>query len=156
MTGMPRPTALAAPRGRPFGLFVLAGLLLLKALLLVLVFAGAYLTDTGLLRDLIALPMAVFAEIRDTPVAGIGALVLVAALVFSAVGLLGGRRWGWVGAMVTTGFFLATDIYAFGEGSANDLWMALNIITVFYLNQAEVRQVVGVTSARPVVRGQGR
>ena len=55
-----------------------------------------------------------------------------------------------------TGFFLATDIYAFGEGSANDLWMALNIITVFYLNQAEVRQVVGVTSARPVVRGQGR
>lgn len=156
MTAMSRPTALAAPRGRPFGLLVLAGLLLFKALLLVLVVAGAYLKDAGPLRDLIALPIAVFAEIRDTPAAGIGALILVAALVASALGLLGGRRWGWVGAMVTTGFFLATDIYAFSEGSANHLWMALNIITVFYLNQAEVRQVVGVTSARPVVRGQGR
>ena len=147
MTGMPRPTALAAPRGRPFGLFALAGLLLFKGVLLVLVVAGAYLRDTGPLRDLVALPLEVFTALSETPLAGLVALALVAALVLSAAGLLGGRRWCWVGAMVTTGIFLATDIYAFSEGSGNDLWMALNIITVFYLNQAEVRRVVGVASA---------
>jgi uncharacterized membrane protein (DUF2068 family) len=153
---MPKPTALAAPRGRPFGLFVLAGLLLLKSVLLVLVVAGAYLQETGPLRDLIALPLEVFTALRETPLAGIATLSIVAALALSAAGLLGGRRWGWVGAMVTTGIFLATDIYAFSEGSANHLWMVLNVVTVFYLNQAEVRRVVGVASATSAAGGQDR
>ncbi len=154
--GMPQPTALAAPRGRPFGLFALAGLLLFKSVLLVLVVAGAYVQDAGPLRDLIALPLEVFRALRETPLAGIGTLVLMAALVLSAAGLLGGRRWGWVGAMVLTGIFLATDIYAFSEGSANHLWMVLNVVTVFYLNQAEVRRVVGVASATSGAGGRDR
>jgi hypothetical protein len=156
MTAMQRPAALAASRGRPFGLLVLAGLLLVKAILLVLVVAGAYLEDTGPLRDLVALSLATVEALRDNPLGMAVALALVAALVLSAVGLLGGRRWGWVGAMVTTGFFLATDIYSFSVGSANHLWMALNIITVFYLNQAEVRRVVGVASAGSEAGGQDR
>ena len=45
--------------------------------------------------------------------------------------------------MVITGLFVAIDIYGYLNSSANHLWMLLNIVTVFYLNQRDVREVVG-------------
>lgn len=141
---------------RPVGLFVLAGLLGLKAVLLLTVLAGAYLPDAGPIRRLIALPLATMEALRDEPLVLGLAIALVAALVVAAFGLLGRRRWGWLLAMITTGLFLATDIYAFSEGTANHLWMALNVITVFYLNQVEVRAIVGVSVGGPSALGSDR
>jgi uncharacterized membrane protein (DUF2068 family) len=68
-------------------------------------------------------------------------------LVIAALGMLGRRRTGWLLAMVVTGVFIALDLYSFANNEADHLWMALNIVTVFYLNQRDVRAVVGVTAS---------
>jgi len=141
---------------RPLGLYVLAGLLGLKAVLLLLVLAGAYLPDAGPLRRAIALPLSILEALRDTPIAAGLVIALAVALGVAGLGLLGRRRWGWLVAMIMTGLFLAADIYAFGEGMANHLWMALSVITVFYLNQAEVRAIVGVSVDGPIDPGPDR
>ncbi|MFN8629951.1 MAG: hypothetical protein U0838_06390 [Chloroflexota bacterium] len=62
------------------------------------------------------------------------------------------RRDGWLMAMVLTGLFVAADISGFVNGNVSYLWMALNIITVFYLNQSDVRGAVGI-STESVVGG---
>ena len=74
---------------------------------------------------------------------------LAALLALAAVGLIALRRTGWLLAMVITGVFVAADIYAYLNDVANHLWMALNILTVFYLNQADVRAVVGAANQHP-------
>ena len=73
-------------------------------------------------------------------------IAIAVVLVVAAVGLLSLHRRGWLLAMVATGVFVGFDIVAFTAGTANYLWMALNIVTVFYLNQTDVREVVGVTT----------
>ena len=47
---------------------------------------------------------------------------------------------GWLLAMLTTGVFIAADIVTFDAGAGHHLWMLLNIATVFYLNQRDVRE----------------
>jgi len=140
------PDAPPARRRLPFTLYVLAALMLLKALLLFLVVAGASLADT--LRPVLGFSntTAFLDMIRDTP--GIGA-VLVAfgiLLMLSVIGIISRRRIGWLLAMVITGLFVALDIYGFMNASANHLWMGLNILTVFYLNQQDVREAVGAAT----------
>ena len=53
-------------------------------------------------------------------------------------------------AMVITGISVAIDIVAFLAGTGSEVWMFLNVVTVFYLNQRDIRELVGVTLA-PVV-----
>ena len=80
-----------------------------------------------------------------------GALILTAAvLMVSALMLLAGKRTGWLLAMVITGVSVAIDIIGFLAGAGSELWMFLNVVTVFYLNQRDIRELVGVTLA-PVV-----
>lgn len=142
----PDPTAVPAPkRRRPFGLMVLAGLLILKALILVTVVIGSVAENT-LVREVLRLPRLV-PGLRETPVAAGIILVVAGLLVLSASGLLAGKRAGWLLSMVLTGAFIAIDITAFLGGSANHFWMILNIVTVFYLNQAEVRAQFEVEEA---------
>ena len=52
--------------------------------------------------------------------------------------------------MVITGISVAIDIIAFLAGAGSELWMFLNVMTVFYLNQRDIRELVGVTLV-PVV-----
>ena len=78
-------------------------------------------------------------------------LILAAAvLLASALMLLAGRRTGWLLAMVITGVSVAIDIVAFLSGAGSHVWMLLNVVTVFYLNQRDIRELVGVT-IEPVV-----
>jgi len=142
MTGMdPRPAA-PMQSGRPFGLIVLVGLLLLKAVLLGLVLVRGELPDAGPIRRIIAIPAILAEALRDTPMVTAAILVVVALLVLAALGLWGRRRWGWVIAMVVVGLFLAADIWAWSDGRANHLWMFLNVVTVLYLNQRDVREIL--------------
>ncbi|HYO44455.1 MAG TPA: hypothetical protein VES19_14755 [Candidatus Limnocylindrales bacterium] len=135
-----------ARRRLPFTLYALAGLIALKALLLFLVVAGASLADT--LRPLLGFTntTATLDAIRNTPGVGVVLVAFGILLLFSVVGILSRRRIGWLLAMVITGLFVAMDIYGFLNASANHLWMGLNILTVFYLNQRDVREVVGVAT----------
>jgi hypothetical protein len=146
------PSAIKPARHRlPLTLYVLAGLMLIKAVIIVAVVAGATLDtmrpNLGLTtgRELARF----FAE---NPAVGPVVLAIAGLLVVSVVGMLSRRRTGWLLAMVITGLFVAFDIHGYLNSSASHLWMVLNIVTVFYLNQRDVREAVG--AAEPVEADQ--
>jgi len=129
-----------APK-RPFALVALAGLLLVKAVLMVLLMLGVALAispGSGVILD-----ADTDATVRAARPLAVLLPVLAVLLVLSAIGLLARRRSGWLLAMVLTGVFLAVDIYSFSVGTASYVWMILNIVTVFYLNQRDARAAVG-------------
>ena len=147
MTAMTVATSTPARRRRrPFALIALAVLLLFKAGLALLLLLGVSLAESGLLADVMRLNPELGALVEAATLSQ-GLLIAIAVvLVVAAVGLLSLHRRGWLIAMVVTGVFVAFDIIAFTVGTVNYLWMALNIVTVFYLNQTDVREVVGVTT----------
>jgi hypothetical protein len=122
----------AARRSLPFTLYVLAGLMLVKAVALLALVAGATVDEVRPLLGLSTIPE----------------------LLVSVIGMIARRRFGWLVGMVITGLFVAADIYAFANGTANHVWMALNIVTVFYLNQQDVREVVGAAGTPDAGVGQ--
>ena len=143
-------------RRRPFGLIVLASLMLLKAALLLLVTVGLAMNPGAVIK---AIGGTGFLT-EEAGLVGTGVIAIVAGLlVASATGLLFRRRAGWLVAMILTGAFIAIDITSFFLGSSNDFWMALNIITVFYLNQPDVRAVFDIDDpmimTRPDSTGAG-
>ena len=139
----------ASTRRKPVTLYILVGLMVVKSILIMLVLGGAYTLADSRIGDALRMP-GVGRVIRETPGAA-GLLILVAAvLLISALMLLAGRRTGWLLAMVITGISVAIDIIAFLAGAGSELWMFLNVVTVFYLNQRDIRELVGVT-LEPVV-----
>ena len=149
MSAMSTPANLDASRRRrrlPFTLYALAALMAFKALLLFLVVAGATIAET--LRPITGFSSTteLLELIRDTPWASAVLVTSGILLLLSVVGILGRQRIGWLLAMIITGLFVALDIYSFMNASANHLWMGLNILTVFYLNQRDVREVVGAAT----------
>ncbi len=142
----------AGPERRPFGLLVLASLLLLKAGVLLAVVLGINLAADNPIRGALQVSpeLAKFVAALTLSDVVMGALAVL--LVASAVGLVLLRRDGWLLAMVLTGLFVALDIVGFLSNNVTYVWMALNIATVFYLNQADVRAAVGV-STEPLVPG---
>ena len=154
MAPMPEPpTTVTVQRGatsrRPFSMYVLVALIVAKSILVMLVLLGVF-ANTGLqVGQLMRMPN-VEAFIRETPGATAFLFLLAAILLVSALLLLAGRRVGWLLAMVITGVSVAVDIASFLAGTGSELWMLLNVITVFYLNQRDVRQRVGV-ALEPVV-----
>ena len=135
----------ATGRRRPFALLVLIALMATKGILILLMILGAFTTaDSGILRSLRI--ESIYDAVHSSNIAIVGLLIIATILLISAAGLLMYRRSGWMLAMVSTGIFVAVDILGYFAGEANFIWMALNIITVFYLNQREVRVSVGVAS----------
>ena len=128
-------------RRQPFALVVLAGLMMLKAALILLVAGGLALTDTRI-GDALQFPD-LFNQVEYRLAFTVLFVPVAALLIVAAVGLLLHRRRAWLLAMVMTGMFVATDIIGFINGVQSDIWMALNIVTVFYLNQRDVRELVG-------------
>jgi hypothetical protein len=138
-------------RERTFGIAALAVLFVLRALLLLAAFAGPSLPDLGPLARLVTMPAQIAAAIRETPVLGAVVVVLVAALVLGAVLMWRGRRSGWLIGILTTGLFLLVDLYQANRGDMNTVWMALDVVVVFYLNQRDVRDyfAIGAMGRQP-------
>jgi hypothetical protein len=146
MSDAPAPVS---ARRKPVTLYILVALMVIKSILIILVLGGAYTFADGPIGEALRMP-GVAAAIREAPGA-VGVLILFAAvLLVSALMLLAGRRTGWLLAMVITGLSVAIDIVAFLAGTGSELWMLLNVVTVFYLNQRDIRELVGVTLV-PVV-----
>jgi hypothetical protein len=158
MTPMPEPPATVTVQGaarsrRPFTLYILVALIVAKSILVMLVLVGAF-ANTGLrVGQLMRMPN-FEAFVQATPGATAFLFLLSAILLVSALLLLADRRVGWLLAMVITGVSVAVDIAAFLAGTGSELWMLLNVITVFYLNQRDVRERVGAT-LEPVDVSQG-
>ncbi len=140
------PAGEPARRRLPFTIYALAGVLTLKAVLLLAVVAGASLE---VIRPILGFSrLTGFLEaVQADPRVGTVIVAFAVLLLFSVFGILTRRRIGWLVAMVVTGLFVAVDIYGFINDAANHFWMALNILTVFYLNQQDVREVVGAASS---------
>ncbi len=148
MSASASPSTLKPARRRlPFTLYVLAGLMLFKALIIVAVVAGATLES---LRPILGLTTGpeLTRMFQQSPAFGPLLLAFAGLVILSVIGMLSRRRTGWLLAMVITGLFVAIDIYGYLNSSANHLWMVLNIVTVFYLNQRDVREAVG--AAEPI------
>ena len=121
----PPPTAAPSrSRRRPFTLVVLALLLVVKAVMLGLLATGVALSTQDWLRAMIGKDLV--QVLVAIPGASGWILALAALLVLSAAGLSG-----------------------FYSGTTNHIWMLLNIVTVFYLNQRDVREVVGAMVPEP-------
>jgi hypothetical protein len=69
------------------------------------------------------------------------AVALIVATLAAGYGLLAGRRWGWIGAIILSGLSLAFAIGGWWDGTPTYLSMAINVVAVFYLNQRDVRSV---------------
>ena len=128
-------------RRQPFALVVLAGLMMFKGVVILLVLRGLVLSDTRI-GDALRLPDLVNREEYRLAFAVVF-VPLAALLIIAAIGLLAHRRRAWLLAMVLTGVAVAIDIIGFLNGVHSDIWMVLNIVTVFYLNQRDVRELVG-------------
>jgi len=120
--------------------------MLFRALLAFSVVAGATLVAVQPTSVMPSSPDLVLL-LRQMPWLGPVFAAYGALLVIAALGMLARRRTGWLLAMVVTGVLVAFDLYGFANNEADHLWMALNIVTVFYLNQRDVRAVVGVTAS---------
>ena len=137
-----------AQRRLPVTIYILAGLILIKAVLIGLVVIGATYEPVLFIARSSATYL-LLEPLLTNPVALAVVGVVAIMLAFAAIALLRRRRIGWLLAMVLTGVFVAIDIYGFLATGANHLWMLLNIVTVFYLNQADVRETVGAVRRDP-------
>jgi hypothetical protein len=145
MPSSPSPVPRHAGRRRPFALVMLAGLFLLKTVVLLLLVAGTTASPDAWYLQVGAVPQALIA-IRTTPGTEVLVLVVAGLLAATFIGLLAMTRVGWLLAMMFSGVFVAFDIVAELSGTADHLWMALNIVTVFYLNQQDLRDLFGATA----------
>lgn len=130
----------------------LAVLMLVRAVLLTGAVLGSSLGSAlGGLQDVLGFGQVpdLLLFIQATPWVAAGLLLVSGLLVVSAIAMLAGHRNAWLLAMVLTGAFVAFDIFAFANKGASHVWMALNIITVFYLNQQDVRSFVGAAGEEP-------
>lgn len=135
-------------RRLPSTVYVLAGLLMLKALAIGLALLGLSFEPLRLVaRSTVTYQL--IDALLGSPISMAGVGLIALALLFAGLALLRRRRIGWLLAMVLTGVFVALDIWAFLTTGANHFWMLVNIITVFYLNQAEVRETVGAIEREP-------
>jgi hypothetical protein len=123
---------------RPTTITILTGLLLAKAVVSAALAVG-WATGQAPFISTLGLP-SLLADAGDGATVTTLLFALAAVLFVAAIGLFSGRRLGWLLAMVTTGVFIAADILTFDAGAAHHLWMLLNIVTVFYLNQRDVRE----------------
>lgn len=148
---MTDPLVQADRRRLPLGAVVVAVAQFIRAALLI----GQMLGLTLFSGDLDWLRMS--AQIPD-PVPGTVAFaisrivggVLVAASILAGLGMLAGRRSGWIGAIVLSGLSLAFALGAWWDGHPVYVSMVINVVAVFYLNQREVRAAYD----RPVDDGE--
>ena len=68
----------------------------------------------------------------------IGSMLLLA---FALPGVWFFKRWGWVLLMIQLGISLSISIWQYFGEFPNFVMMALNVASVFYLNQREVQRL---------------
>jgi len=132
---------------RSLGVLVVAGLQFLRAALLVGQMLGFSLfTNVDWLHIAAQLPEPANGTVAFVIARAIG-ISLVAASILVGVGLLAGRRWGWIGSIVISGLSLAFALGGWWDGHPVYGSMVINVIAVFYLNQREFRAAYDVIPA---------
>jgi hypothetical protein len=124
--------------GRPFGILALAVLAVAGGL-----WALAGVAGLHELRDFSLKGLDISPEVVRVVTAGWAAALLVGAVLLLAL-----HRWGWVLLMLATGLGLLGSLWQWWLGSPEPMRLALLVVTAFYLNGREVRDLL----LRPVER----
>ena len=132
-----------AARGGSFGIVLLVLLWLLYAILpLLYLMEVPYIEPAGLVRLM---------DARGAEPIANG--VLAASALITAAGLLLGRSWGYLLAMLLVGIGLVFDIWAYVQGEPAFVHMALAVTITFYLNQSSVRRHFMKSAPPPTATG---
>ena len=120
-----------SPRKRPFGVTIIVLLQLLGAL--------------GLALNVAVLRIGGVSDLTRRVTGGSDFVVLSDIFILSGVviafGLWRLKHWAWLLIMVRLGLGMISDLLALGAASNLVYFsMLINVVTVFYLNQREVRQ----------------
>lgn len=150
----------AGPARRPPAVTILAILQLVTAAAYGLIFGGMVVGGPPML-DAVAGRLLVAEDLIAEFRTGFVLLVLgvlVVACLAAGVLLLRMRRLGWTITMLIAGLGLATSVYLWWfEGTRLEFWLLVQIVTVFYLNQRQVRHAFGIAGRHPTaVPEQGR
>jgi hypothetical protein len=143
---MPPSSPTPAKRGRPAPVTILAGMQAIGAIgygvsLLLLTQGDVVSLISASQADLHPDQASLLSPVMLFPVI---ATLFIAAL-SSCVLLLRMRRLGWTITMLLTGFGLSTQIYLYWSGGDTVfIWLLINVLTVFYLNQRQVREAFGI------------
>ena len=137
---------------RPAVVTILAVIRILTAVAYAVV-AIALLTDSSATLQAIlgarATGPGLAARLLDST-ATLGAASLAVASLVAGILLLRMRQIGWTLTMLLAGISLAASILLWwADGLVNSLAFASEVVTVFYLNQRQVREVFGITRPRP-------
>ena len=125
-------------RKRPFGIYAIIVLLLLNALSLVV--------DSA--RSTLSLSTLTQAAIDDLFILRTVEYPLALLLLIVALGIWLLRRWAWVATMILIGVGMAICIMRYARGAPLYTAMALDVLTVFYLNQRDVQNLFTRRRAR--------
>jgi hypothetical protein len=124
----------------PLGVIVVIVIAALRCVTIVATFIGLQ-NDGGVIDWVIG--SSPVPELAPGSELGLVARVILIGILIASVlvvmGLLAHRRWAWVLAIVTSGFILAIDLGWWFSAEPRYISMLLNVISVFYLNQPDVR-----------------
>jgi hypothetical protein len=138
MTDQPAP---ASDGRRPLGVIVIALIQFGRTALIAMQLLELNpFPDLGWFHAAVQLPEPAVGTVAFAVSRIIGVGLLAAGLLVG-LGVLRGRRWAWVGAILMSGLGQAFSIGAWWDGHPQYLAMAINVVAVFYLNQREVRSV---------------
>lgn len=130
-----------ALRKRPFGVYAIIVLLLLR---IVGIVVDAVRIHWGLP------PMVLTIVDNQTTIdILIGAFSLLIVTICTGLFLL--KRWAWIAVMILIGFNLLTSIVLYLDGGEPFLSMLLDVLCVFYLNQRSVQAAFEGREVRPEV-----
>ena len=136
---------------RPAAVTILAILQLLSAAGYGLIVAVLLMDGAAVVDQLAGNAGADGGPIRDLEVMTVTALVGVFCVASLAAGLLllRMRQLGWTITMLLTGLGLASSIYFWwAQGTTVAIWVIVQVVTVFYLNQRQVRVAFGISRRR--------
>jgi hypothetical protein len=122
----------ASTRRRPFGIKIIIVLQLIYVALLIM--TQLDILVQGQWEDVLRQPM----ESHVASLAVLNALILVTLI--TVAGLWQLKHWAWVLLMVQIGVSLGLSLWAYFSDSPQYGAMAIGVITVFYLNQSDVRR----------------
>jgi hypothetical protein len=124
--------------GRPFGIFALATFALLGGLWTLAAAAGLRPLDDYQIGDAVLEPW-----VAQAIAGGWGAMLLASAALLLAL-----HRWGWELLMISTGVGLLGALWQWWIGNLEPVRMGLLVLTAFYLNGREVRELLLGTEER--------
>jgi len=132
---------------RPAAVTVLAIIQLTSAVIYGLLLLGLLIAHAATTEALVTVGGGLSGVALGVEIAALRIFVagLFVAAVSGGVLLLRMRRLGWTITMLMTGVGLATSIGTWlTDGTVVSAWLAVQVVTVFYLNQRQVRHAFGI------------